>query len=287
MKFLESKDHRILEDHKKTFNVHQVEKDGRDIFGKFKSGEYDIMADFFNIEEEKLKENARTLSDSEVYPYFFHINIPKNNNRAILILQTFSIHAIKTVLEFALNSFLKELNDPEKYDDKELLRFKGISNYTVEIKPLISGKLLEKLQSADGVYTIKMFRNKISKNSAKRLYNAKTGKKQLMGDPTNIKETHIYSIRSKKKGLFDKENIMDAIANVKTNYAEIFEEDYDQISIVVDIDGAEHSLVFGKKTNGYKEVFPLDEEKIPLENGFPEYNFMKKTAKGYLKYLTQ
>lgn len=191
------------------------------------------------------------------------------------------------MIELAINSFLDELNDPKKYDKKEILKFKDISNYSIKIRPLISEKLLEKLQDSEGVYTIKLFRRKISKNSAKRLYNAKTGKKQLMGDPTNIKETLTYSLISPKKGLFDKENIADSIKNVKTNFAEIFEEDYDQISIGVRIDGTDHSLVFGKKTNGYKEVLPLDEEKITLEKGFPEYEYMKSTSKGYLNYLTE
>lgn len=292
-KFLDDEEHRVLTNLKKTLSVCNVESDGREIYGVFKSGEYDISADFLDVKNGNLKENARKLNDSEVYPYFFLIKLPKNFEKGILILQSFSIHAIKTVLENAINSFFEDAYDSyikvhgkPKTKDEELEKLNELKNYVVDIKPLVSEKLLERLKESEGVYEIKLIRNKLPKNSAKRLWNAKKGLKQMIGDPENIKQVITYSVKNKKSGFLDKGNIVDALSNVKTTYAEIFEEHYDEISIVVDIDGSEHSIFFGSK-NRYNEVLPLDEEKIVIENGFPEYTYIKQTAKGYLKYLNQ
>lgn len=283
--FLEDKEHRVLKEIQKTLSIYKKDVDGREIYGVIKSGEYNILADFYDINEGELKEEARTLSDSEVYPFFFLFSIPRNSEKGILILQSFGIYAIKSVLERAINSFLDEDKDSNKYEHRELEKYEEFKNITVEIRPLISEKLLDQLKTANAVYNIKLIRHKVPVNSARRLWNAKKGMKQLIGNPEEIEEIHTFKVKSKKKNL-NKENFIDALSSVKKKYGEIFEEKYDEIRIVVDINGAEQSLIFGTE-NKYREIFPLDDKKVVLENGFPEYNYLKKTAEGYLKYLNR
>lgn len=288
--FLHDEEHIILNEDKKTLSISKKENDDsvREFCGEFKSGVYAISADFLNIEDEddlNLEENARTINDSEVYPFFFLLSLPNNFEKGILILQTYSTHRIKTVVEKALNSFVQKYDSVETHENLE--KYEEFKDYLIEIKPLVSKKMLERLRQSDAVYEIKLINYKIPANSAKRLHNANKKEMQLIGNPENIKETHTFTLKSKKKDLFYKENISDALKNVKNTFGEIFEDKYDEFRIVVEIDGAEHSLIFGTR-NEFKEALPLPENKIVFaNNGFPEYTYLKSTAKGYLSYLNE
>lgn len=287
--FLGKSKHIVLPQSERTVSIHRKENDGRDVYGVFKSGQYNILADFLDISDEdkfELKEEARGLRDSEVYPFFFLMNIPNKSPKGILILQTFSIHRIKTVIEKAINTFLAEDKDPEKYDKNELKMYDELKNMVVEIKPLISESLLEKLNSAESMQTISLVRHKVPVNTTKKLWFAKKGKKELIGDPEEITEIHTFKVKSKSKHSLYKDKMVEAIKNVENTYGEIFEDKYDEIHITVNIDGSEQSIILGSR-NEFKEVFPLSDKTLVLENGFPEYNYMKKTSKGYLKYLNK
>jgi hypothetical protein len=277
--FLEDDEHKILDNISKTLSVKEPEYDDRKIYGNFKAGEFNIAADFLDTENGNTTENARKTKDSEVYPYFYLLYIPRNSEKGILILQTFGVHAIKGLLQKCINDFIKEYAD--NIDNEEL------KSCLIQINPLISRDLLEKLESSEEVHEITLIKNKISRNTARLLTNKRTNQRMTIGDPDNIKEIRKLVIRNKKKGFMDKQNIVDSLRNVEDAYAEIIEENYDEINITVTIDGSEKTIHFGSK-NKYTEALPLTEESIVFgDNGFPAYSYLKTTSIGYLNYLNR
>lgn len=283
--FVEDDKPKIIENSAKTISVSkkefgQTSTDDRMGYGTFKSGEYNISADFLNVEDKTVTLNARKPKHSELYPYFFLISLPRNSELGILILQTFSTHAIKSLLKEVLSEFLNELAYSSDNDDFEVLK-----DCTLHFKPLVSKNLLDKLESSEEVHEIKMIKHKLSANRAQILLNKKINRRLTIGDPENIKEVRSFKIKSRKQGFLDKENIIDSLRNVENAYAEIVDEDYDAISVTVTIDGSEKTINFGSRDE-YTEVYPLDEKKIDFgQNRFPDYEYLKRTATGYLRYL--
>jgi len=136
----------VDEEGKKTFTVAEpVKRNENTIEGRFKSGEWGRNADFWDIEEHERIEDAREENHAEEIPYYFLFHIPDvDRSQALLILSKYKRKGIKTT-----------------FRDLFLPRQKGVGTskaYTT-IRPHYSDKILEEIEEADEIASVK-FRGK-------------------------------------------------------------------------------------------------------------------------------
>jgi len=242
----------IDRDSNKTISTQSLYKQNREIMGILKVGDYGIGADFYNVKDRKLTEDARTTDDSEVLPFFFHFVLPRGKNCGLLILQTFSYHSIKGIL----SSKLRER--------------KEFSDYMLELKRMISDKALKALMEGD-LLSISFVRHSIPKDVGNQI--GKAGR-------TDIEEVRTFKV----KGNFQlSDKLRDALKNTKMKYYEILDEKYDEAKAVVKIGKSEIVLIFGEE-NKFNEFMPLDDYDT-LVNGFPKYEYILEKSSMYISDL--
>ncbi|MDG3547444.1 hypothetical protein [Methanobacterium formicicum] len=263
--FFETNDKIIDEDLKKTLYINddQIEYEERSIFGTIRSGEYGYNADFLNINTLDRVQDARTEDDSEDYPFVFFLNIPRNKNYGILILQTFKTIRIKTILEKALIEHIG-----------------GVSDYdlTIKFNPLISSDLLEKLENASKVIDVEFVRHDVPRDPFERYHNTQNEDGMNREELT---ERRIFTPkRNKNINVDGLKSFLRTIQNRDIEYFEILGENYDEIKIQVDINGSRTTLTMGT-FNKIRESLPLPTD-FPLDKGFPRYTNLITLMRRYI-----
>jgi hypothetical protein len=105
-----------------------VESNERIIEGIFESGSYGLSSKIRDVDTDAVHYN-KGKNDADVMPYYFLINIPRDTNEGIIILQRTGKHGIRTSLGIFLNKYFSE-----KYP-----------NYSVEINTLVREELIRKI----------------------------------------------------------------------------------------------------------------------------------------------
>lgn len=133
----------IDRDQDKTFTVDSnYWREGNTIEGRFKSGEWGRNADFWDIEEHERIEDARKENHAEEIPYYFLFHIPdQDKSQALLILSRYKRRGIKTLFRGLFDPRSRGLDVGEAYMD---------------IDPHYSDNVLEKLEEADNIASIKL-----------------------------------------------------------------------------------------------------------------------------------
>jgi len=258
------------EDSQKTlfFERYTSKPSYRIVYGTIKSGDYGYEADFLDIRQRRLIRSARQSHHSELIPFFFLLHLPlvRNRDRGFLILETFRNQGIKSILQDALEGYLKDIT--------------GQNNLRLEINPLISQELVQKLESADRILEIKFIKRKIPRNVAD---------KNLLENYEDIYEERSFKIKRNRSlrfigGITD--NLIAKLKNVEYPYYEIQDEKYDQIKIVIESEGSTHTLTIngGPKL---RERRILNPEELEFEGGFPTESSLLTIAISYLNYILE
>ncbi|MDD5617119.1 MAG: hypothetical protein PHH85_13065 [Candidatus Methanoperedens sp.] len=245
---------RIIENNQKTISVEQVNSSGRNIYGVAKSGEYGIDADFFDIETSEVIPHARRSEHSETFPFFFYFHLPIGLERGILILQMYKVYGIKTILERTINEYLDDLG------------------FVIELNRLISQTLLEQLEQSRLV-ELQLIRYDVPRDVADQVHD---------GSPEEIFEKRSFHVKYKKE-INPTELIRNLLSDRETVYYEILGTQYDEIKAIIETDGSKITLTFGDQ-DIYRESMPLDGD-IPLERGFPTYNYLLRRTTEYSEHL--
>ncbi len=245
---------RVMENNQKTISIEQVNSSGRDIYGIAKSGEYGIDADFFDIETSEVIPHARRSEHSETFPFFFYFHLPIGMERGILIIQTYKVYGIKTIIERTINEY---------FDDLGLV---------MELNRLISQTILEQLEQSRLV-ELQLIRYDVPRDVADKVHD---------GSPEEIFEKRSFHVQYKKE-INLTNRIRNLISDRETVYYEILGAQYDEIKAIIEKDGRKITLTFGEK-DIYRESMPLDGD-IPLERGFPTYNYLLRMAIEYMELL--
>jgi len=242
----------------KTFTVQEpIRRDGNTIEGRLKSGEYGQNADFWDIDKHERIEDARQENHAEEIPYYFLFHIPDHDrSQALLILSTYKRKGVKTVFE---DVFIKGT------------RRKDIGDAYIEIEPHYSDKVLEEINDADSIASIR-FRGKdlipardqyADRNSVER-----TGKEisGVMDVGTELKLTpqgNQSAFREFVKSLLPGEE------NPHFEYGRLHSEDFDTANVTV-VEG-ESQLTFSlweEQIQMRMDVDP-DEYDLDIYGGYP------------------
>lgn len=231
-------------------------KHGRSISGITKYGEFGIVAPFFNVKTRKdVDDMQREEEYSELYPFFFLLYIPEGSRRGTVILQTYKNIGIKTIFERLLNKLIEEMG------------------LVIEFNHKISRDLLDQIDKSR-LIKFDMIRHQVPMDVAGDF---------KQDNPKEIHEIHSI-VANRDKEIKLSQRIRDIISENKTTYYEVLGEEYDQIKVLIDMQGFKKTLTFGNNDNKYRESMKLSAN-IPLEGGFPSYDLLLKEAMAYLEHI--
>ena len=106
------KDKPIKNDYERTvISVSNLTVKGRKISGVIQSGLYGVRSKLIDIDTNDIV-HMRTVNQAEILPFFFLLDIPKDKNEGMLILQRIGAYGIKTILsQFLEKHFLTNYSD--------------------------------------------------------------------------------------------------------------------------------------------------------------------------------
>jgi len=175
-------------------------------------------------------------------------------------MQKFKNIGGKVIFEQALKSYLKSINE-------DLL---------VEIKPIMHPDLIDKLERADKIKTLRFIRSKIPK-SAEDIYYYKSNENDEIKEERQIKV-------GKSEGIFEKlkHKLKGFIENKESEYLEIEGEKYETLKVTVEEKGSQSTLTIGEN-NKVREKRPVLPEEIRTEGGHPVQDSIFEIAVDYLE----
>lgn len=232
----------------KTLSMDSIEVQGREVRGILKSGEYGYGADFYNIRTSQLQRRMRQEEHSEVVPFFFLLSIPENSTTGILLLQTFQIYGIKSLLH------------------EHLRTVQGLSDFTLEINPVISADVMEKLERSP-VLEVSLIRHDVPRDIADRVAG---------GDDHKVVEKRTFKLRGERR---ISDWLKDRLSNRQTQYYEIRGERYEEVKIMIQDGDSTMTLTFGEDYS-FREALLLDDCQ-EFDNGFPAYTYLVRKASDY------
>lgn len=230
-------------------------RQGRTLFGILKGGEHGVMADFANRVTGEVEENARTMQDAEVYPFFFLVHVPEGLDNGIMIFQKFGVYGIKTDFDLLLNQFLENLG------------------FIAGIRRMIGRELIERLDRSR-LMEVRLIRHEVPADVAVRVHG---------GDADEVKEERVFKVR-RSEGIELAQRFRRLLGNRDIAFYEVGGERYDEVKAVIDENGTKVTLSFGDENRMF-EYLPIDEEEIPLEGGFPTLGHLSTVGLDYLETL--
>lgn len=252
------KDVYIDEKREKTFTVQgPIKRSNNTIEGRFKSGEWGQNADFWDVEEHERIEDARKENHAAEVPYYFLFHIPdEDSSQALLILSRYKRKGVK--------SLFKQLFLPRN-------REVGSDRAYMEIKPHYSDKVLEELDNADAVASVK-FRGKemlpareryADHNSLDRVDQEVSGVIDVGAEMRLTPKGNQDAFREMVRGLLPEEE------NPNFEYGRLEVEKYESASVTV-IEG-ESQLTFPLWDDEIQMRMDVDPEEYDLDvyGGYP------------------
>ncbi len=255
-----------LKSQKRTFTTEIAESNSkkRFIYGTIKSGEYGISTDFYDIDAKKIIPKYRLPSHSEHYPFHFFFYSPLGNirNMGLLLLQTIENKGVKTVLHQNIRTWMEKR-------DKTLI---------VDISPMISTELLDKLEKSDRILEMRFIRKQIPREITSKL-EIRNYKDIIEERSFKVKRNKSIQLTEWIKKLFKdtKETL-----EFKSPYLEILDEQYENVKIVFETNGIKSTLDLDKLS--LREQQELQEKRIKIKDGFPT---MESTHPIALNYINQ
>lgn len=259
------------DERQKTFHVHDIHtSDNTILYGRIKSGEYGYSGDFFNVEQNLLTPNARTVNDSEELPFYFMINtnLPlRNTDMALMILQKFKNFGTKSLLYAALKEYVE-----------------GLGNHTFQMNHIISNDLMNKLNNVDRIVKLRLLKREIPRDTAEV---------HMINNYNDIAEERVFKIKNRRE--FDgiqflnnltHNELIRRLRNVDYPYNEIEEEHYDEIKIETQTGDSTDTIELSEQGK-FREKFVINEEELNTENGHPTLDSIKPIGVRYMNRILE
>ena len=245
----------IFSENKKTISFERPLAEGREIIGIVKSGEYGVGADFFNVDDGNFIPNARTVNDSEIYPFFFHFNLPENSREGKLILQMFGVYGVLTVLQRDINNFLEQYN------------------YSISFNRIVSHDFLNEMNSSRLV-EVRLIKRSVPRDIADQIHN---------GVSQDLIEERVFKVH-RKKNINPTDYLRQLLSNRDIDQYEILNERYSEVKAILTQSGSRRTITFGGADAhlGEELILPRD---IPLQYGHPVFTILLSNSREYLAIL--
>jgi hypothetical protein len=246
----------IFREDKKTISFDRSRVENREINGIVKSGEYGVGADFYNVDDRNYRLNARTVNDSEVYPFFFHFYLPEDSNEGKIILQMFGVYGVSTVLQRDINRFL------EPFD------------YSISFNRIISRDFLDEMDTSR-LIEIRLIKKSVPRDVADQIHD---------GVSQDLTEERVFKIH-RKKTLNPTNALRLLLSNRDVDQYEILNESFSEVKAIVTNKGSRRTITFGGADARLGEEMILPEEIALQQNGHPVFADLLSNSKQYLAIL--
>jgi hypothetical protein len=243
---------------RKTMRVDEFTRENKKkaIHGTVKSGEFGRVVDVYNIETKELTRAARTVYDSEEFPFFFMFSLPpgKNPKAGMLIFQTFRTSGVKMLFEVSLKEYLKGLNE----------------RLTVSINSLISTDVIKKVGLADRVLRLRFFKKEVPKEISES------------HGVSNILITEEHSFAVKRGRALDMLKSLDDIKDSRYPFSGGVE--YDIVKLELEDSGTTETITI-KPSSRFIERKKINPKLLKYTEGFPTHDSLLQEAEKYMHIL--
>jgi len=209
-------------------------------------------------------EDARTEEDAEMMPYFMMYDYPakQNPDMAFLMLQKFKNQGSKTVFAKAFSEYISN-----NFNDE----------LTVEVNPIISNELAQKIEKAEKVVELSFIKREVTKDVA--------GKH--IDNYEDVKEERIFRAqRDENIAVRKAKKVVDSIKNNETRYLEIEDEKYEELKVTIKERGSETTVTLGKASR-FREKKPISKNDIKTDGGHPVQSSILEEAKQYMNTILE
>ncbi len=225
--------------------------------GRFEYGEFGVANSIKNVRTRK-ETHPKTREEAEVYPLYFLVYTPKDESRAVLVLQRYGVVAMLTILKHSLIQFAAE-----KYDLK------------VKIEPLTPIEVIREYIRKGSVEEITLRRTDIPHDESERLRagglknNPKTITVKLTGSGL-IEHAMLYRWLDNEKAVF-----------VVPQLAEVGLDGEHRTTVKINVNGTIREIDFSDtgKIRPYIDIH--DEELLEKDSGHPIFEQINRIAKRY------
>jgi hypothetical protein len=250
----------------KTHNTYlktaSIESKERIIEGVFESGSYGLSSKIMDVDTDTVH-YKKGKNDADVMPYYFLINIPKDTDEGIIILQRTGKHGVRTNFGNFLNKHFSE-----KYP-----------NYSVEINTLVREELIKKILYGGVIKKLRCVKYKAHVDAFDGIDNPHEENPYSM---EVVLSANRIPFVHKIKEFLDSSN-----KNIKT-LVEIrdFKFDYDTVKVDVETNGSTKTfdLEHLYKVKAYYDI--TSEVKFDRDD-YPTFPSIQLVARKYLEEIIQ
>ena len=256
----------VFDEYQKGLRIKEVfyNENERIIYGLLEGGEYGEEQEIISKETGETTK-IKKKNEIPLRPYYFLIYIPKEETKAILILEKISQYGIKTYFEEMVKNKLSE---------------RGL-NFTLYIHPIILNEVLEEVFKHD-VAKIRIIKNKIPFDIA---------------DKYELQETEAYEeisfVAKRNKSFASRffEGVKNKlIRGERINFIEIIpdlnEDEINKIKLEFKLPNNKRRTVSITDIVNIRSDFVLDEIELD-DNGFPKFDNIHKEAINLLEVLKE
>jgi len=231
----------------------------RRIYGTFKSGSYGYEAELKNVETGEIK--TRVPDDCELIPFYFRIEHRRGQDSALLLLQRFGIHGVKSTFQNDFREFIAEHNE----------------DLIVSINPLVSDNEIDRL-IGQGLKKIRYIRHTVPADAADDLHIA----------DNQIEQCEMETIiKAKRDRFLDIPAWLRDLANNRApvgNVIEVNGLEYDDVKIVISDGGRMRTLKMSDVRSFRMSIDVTDDIEFD-GTGHPTFDSIDQVAREVLPEL--
>lgn len=235
--------------------------DGRVIHGLFRAGDYGYEADLYDIEEQHISYNRKS-TEAQLLPFYFLLSVPTSFDRAVLILERFQQYGVRSALWTHFRSFFQE----------------HVPDVTLTLNPLVPAGLLEKLQSAQNVRSVRFIQFGVPSDIADALGSQgpieEEGVLELVVKAQRGRELPVLSRVS--EWLRGEAGLWHAI--------ELHGFDFDNVKVQLDVNGRQRTVDIGRG-QAIRAQYDITNDVVRDESGHPTFESIDGAALALLEEL--
>jgi len=236
--------------------VDQHRASGNSVEGVIKCGDYGFSADLENLHTGR--QFHRGIDDCEYLPFFFRFLFKNGQNEAIVLLQRFGVHGIKTILENDCADFIEA----------------RVPDSRLSIHPIVSVEYIRRYLGG-GIKRIRYVKFSVPADVADDIG---------VDDHIENNASMELSIKAKKSRNLEIPDWMRAGQISLSNAIEISGVQYDDVKLEIDIDGIKKTVDLAdlRKFNMSLDVT----EDVQIGNdGHPTFEGMQQAADGVMDMI--
>jgi hypothetical protein len=248
---------------KKLLRVLQLTARNRILNGLIETGEYGFESNLYDLGR-KAVSHKRNIQEAEMLPFYFLVEIPKDSDHGIILLQRFKQYGMRRILMESLRAHFS-VNYPD---------------LKIYVAPLIPGSMVKRYLTEGRITKVRFVSHTITSDIADA-YDSGTGRQEggQLELVLRAKRDGWLPLRGRLRAFLDKKRKL-------SNFVELEDFKYDDVKIEVELNRNRRTVDLSnlQKIRAYIDV--SDQIKI-MPNGHPSFESIDYVAKELLNDLKE